>query len=204
MNTKSQQIVWINMENLIAHPMNANVMSAENLRKLRRHIESTGRYEPLVVRKHPIQNDSFELINGHHRKRILEEIGETRAACLVWELSDPEALMLLATINRLGGEDAAGKRVDLIDALSREMELAAEEMAKFLPEQEAALRKILDRDLAGMVAAAPPLGDMDEPFTVFLKNAEKNRLLTALKKQNPDIARALMTWVHEHEESPQT
>ena len=109
-------------------------MSGEVMGKLRRHIERTGRYEPLVVRPHPAIGGAFELINGHHRKEVLESLGYAEAQCLVWDLSDAETLMLLATINRLGGEDAPGKRLGLLESLSEAMAASAAELAKFLPE----------------------------------------------------------------------
>src|SRR3990172_4622860 len=55
----------IALENLVPHPENSNHMSAETLRKLRRHIERTGRYEPLTVRPHPHDRGKFEALNGH-------------------------------------------------------------------------------------------------------------------------------------------
>ena len=40
------KIQEIQTELLVEHPENSNFMSAETARKLRRHIERTGRYEP--------------------------------------------------------------------------------------------------------------------------------------------------------------
>jgi len=37
-------------------------MSAETLRKLRRHIERTRRYEPLTVRPHPSGDGKYEIV----------------------------------------------------------------------------------------------------------------------------------------------
>src|ERR1043165_6360402 len=126
------QIREIEIGRLIAHPKNANVMEPAVRRKLRRHIERTGRYEPLVVRPHPTVAGSLELINGHHRKLVLEELGHATASCVVWQLDDAETLMLLTTVNRLGGEDAAGKRLELIEALSGAIKAGPEELAKWL------------------------------------------------------------------------
>ena len=193
-----QQIVEIEISKLVPHPKNANVMSNAVMAKLRRHIERTGRYEPLVVRRHPTREGCFELINGHHRKEVLESLGRATASCVVWELSDAETLMLLATINRLGGEDAPGKRLELLEAVAVEMEVA--EMAKWVPEDAAVLSAVLKKQEGPVVVAeAPRMGEMMEAFTVFLKHGEKERLVRALRAGRGDLAEALMGWVGERE-----
>ena len=46
----------IPLDLLMAHPENGNLVGAETLRKQRRHVELTGRYEPLIVRLQPRGN----------------------------------------------------------------------------------------------------------------------------------------------------
>ena len=103
------------------------------------------------MRPHPEIADAFQLINGHHRKQILGKLGHTHANCIVWELSDAETLLLLATINRLGGEDAPSKRLDLLDSLAEALARSTTELAMLLPEDEATLDGLLKR------AAAEPI-----------------------------------------------
>jgi ParB-like chromosome segregation protein Spo0J len=191
------QIQQVEIARLIPHPKNANVMAQGTMAKLRRHIEKTGRYEPLIVRPHRTGEGCFELINGHHRKEILEALGHTHAACVVWELDDAETLLLLATVNRLGGEDAPGKRLDLLEAVAAAMEVSSAELARWLPEDEATLVKVLADQEAPRIAEVPELADMPEPFTVFLQAREKKRLLEALGRTASSPAVALMKWVDE-------
>ena len=68
---------------LMPHPENSNLMTAEMLRKLRRHVERTGRYEPLTVRPHPNAEGKYEILNGHNRLRVLRAIGRDSARCVV-------------------------------------------------------------------------------------------------------------------------
>jgi ParB-like chromosome segregation protein Spo0J len=195
------EIQMIELSKLVPHPKNANVMAKTAMAKLKRHIARTGRYEPLVVRRHPRQEGKFEMINGHHRKRVLEELGHTEAACLVWELSDSEALLLLATVNRLSGKDAGGRRAELLEALAGEMGDTAEdgcaiichELAALLPEEEGALRKLL-ADPGPVMAEPAAIAEMPEAFTVFLSCGEKRRLVAALRRTDRDLGRALMMW----------
>lgn len=195
---KDEGIVRIELAKLRAHPKNANVTPPEVMEKLRRHIGRTGRYEPLVVRPHPREAGAYELINGHHRKEILESLGHTDAACVVWELSDAETLLLLATVNRLGGEDAPGKRLELLEALAAETATSARELAKLLPEEEATLSRLLEEAAVAAPAVPPVLGEMPEAFTVFMKSAEKARLVRALQATHADCATALLQWAAEH------
>ena len=65
------KIQEIPVELLVEHPENSNFMNAETAQKLRRHIERTGRYEPLTVRPHPYEEGKFQVINGHNRLRVL-------------------------------------------------------------------------------------------------------------------------------------
>ena len=191
------EIREIELTRLLAHPKNANVMSKSIMAKLRRHIEKTGRYEPLVVRPHPSQPDHFELINGHHRKEILTSLKRTHAACVVWDLDDTETLMLLATVNRLGGEDAPGKRLDLLEALAESLAASPVELAKFLPEEEAVLMKMLAEEHPPEIAQQPPMMEMTEAFTVFLTAGDKKRLVEMLRQTHRDTAKALMIWARE-------
>jgi ParB-like chromosome segregation protein Spo0J len=197
MKTRETVVTQVPLGLLHPHPKNANVMSWKRIKKLRKHIEATGRYEPLVVRRHPRIEGAYELINGHHRKEVLAWLGHTHAECVVWELDDAETLLLLATINRLSGEDAPGKRLELLDALADALQKSVAEMAKLLPEDEETLAKVLGRMGESMrveIAAPPVVEEMPEAFTVFLASGEKKELLQALAKTHAEPAVALMLW----------
>src|SRR4030042_1004922 len=93
----------IGLEKLIAHPANPNRMSTATFGKLVRNIERTGRYEPIVVRPHPARGGYFQIINGHHRCRVLTKLGYETADWVVWDVDDEQGGILLATLNRLCG-----------------------------------------------------------------------------------------------------
>ena len=63
------------LDDLVAHPLNSNVMSEDLQAKLRTHIKRTGRYPFLVVRPHPDEPGKFQVLDGHHRVAILRELG---------------------------------------------------------------------------------------------------------------------------------
>jgi len=128
------------LDDLIPHPLNANVMPEELREKLRAHIKRSGRYPFLVVRPHPEQRGKFEILDGHHRVAILRDLGHTEARCDVWNVDDREAKLLLATLNRLEGQDVPIRRAQLIHELLGGMSL--EDLAGLLPETDKQLEDL--------------------------------------------------------------
>jgi len=115
----SKTIESIQIDRLIANPANPNRLNDVTFRKLLANIKRTGNYEPVIVRPHGDRPGCFEIINGHHRIKVLGQLGHKEADCVVWQVDDDEALVLLATLNRLGGSDNLRKKSELIKRLSR-------------------------------------------------------------------------------------
>src|SRR5690606_28692192 len=118
----------IPLNNLEAHPDNANIMPAALLDKLVAHINETGNYPPIIVR--PIEGDPqahplpgvgprYQILDGHHRVLALQRLGRAEADCDIWNVDDKQAAMLLLTLNRLHGEDDPHKRGSLIARLQQ-------------------------------------------------------------------------------------
>ncbi len=155
MKTKSAKdghgLVWILLDRLVPHPLNANVMSPELKAKLAANIARSRRYPPLIVRR--LADGTYQLLDGHQRADVLRELGEEGAWCVVWDVDDEDTLLLLTTLNRLEGQDIPGKRAALIAELEAHATLA--ELARLLPEDEAELQaalQLLDLDVDGLVA----------------------------------------------------
>ena len=129
----------IPLDDLLPHPLNSNVMPPEFREKLLAHIRRTGRYPYLVVRPHPTDAGKYQVLDGHHRIGVLRELGHTEARCDIWSVDDREAKLLLATLNRLEGQDQPLRRAELLHALLGEW--SAPDLAGLLPETEA---EILD------------------------------------------------------------
>ena len=150
----TQQIQRIPIDKLVAHPGNPNRMSSGTFNKLVRNIERTGRYEPIIVRavcsvprdasSENTQNagciTQYEIINGHHRVKALRQLGFETADCLIWDVDDHEADILLATLNRLGGTDVLDKKLSLLRRLSKKSKAA--EMARLLPQNARQIERL--------------------------------------------------------------
>jgi ParB-like chromosome segregation protein Spo0J len=122
---------------LVPHPLNSNVMSDDLREKLKAHIKRTGRYPFLVVRPF---GEKYQVLDGHHRVAILRDLGHAEARCDVWDVDDREAKLLLATLNRLEGQDQPIKRAQLIHELLGEMGM--EDLAGLLPETDRQLEDL--------------------------------------------------------------
>jgi ParB-like chromosome segregation protein Spo0J len=131
----------ISLNLLLDDPKSSNVCSPDVLEKLSRHITKTGLYPPLVVRPKSKTSKQFILIDGHHRKRILESLGHTEADCVVWNVNEKEARLALATLNTLRGTENITKRAELVRDLAQF--ISVDELATLLPETDVEIADLL-------------------------------------------------------------
>jgi ParB-like chromosome segregation protein Spo0J len=202
-------IELIPLSKLTANPANPNRMSKSNFNKLVAHIERTGRYEPIVVRpqtrriKGPastrIGKAGYEIINGHHRCEALRKLGHQKAQCLVWDVDQAEADLLLATLNRLQGRDEIHKRSELIERLSRLVasprgeEPDSKQLSKLLPESKKQIERLMElcRQKQPLSKPAELTGQLANAVIFFLTDEQKNILDKALAKAVKDLSAGL-------------
>jgi len=137
------KIRHIPLDKLIPHPENPNRMSRANFGKLMRHIKQTECYEPLVVRPHPQKRSYFQIINGHHRCEALKKLGHATAQAVVWNVSDEQTDILLATLNRLRGRDILERKLAILRRLTAKHR--CHELAKLLPQTKGQLERLTGR-----------------------------------------------------------
>ena len=130
----------IPVDRLRAHPLNSNVMPEDLREKLKAHIRSSGRYPFVVVRPHASEAETFEILDGHHRVEVLRELGHADIRCDVWNVDDREAKLLLATLNRLQGQDSPVRRAQLLHELLGELPLS--DLAGLLPETDKQIEEL--------------------------------------------------------------
>lgn len=164
-------IIRIPLDKLLPHPENPNKMSRQNFKKLKTHIKQSHNYEPLIVRKHPEEENYFQIINGHHRADALRQIGETFADCVIWEIDDDQTRILLATLNRLGGKDELSLKAELIRNLSEKF--SSKELSKLLPDTKTEIERLKD------ITKLPAIAD-EKAFLntlIFFLNDEQMKIV---------------------------
>lgn len=131
----------LSLNHLDNDPRNPNICSEETLTKLKANIQRTGLCPPLIVRPHPQKKNRYILIDGHHRKQVLVSLGWKAVECQVWEISDQEAQLALATLNRLRGTDIPQKRAELLNSLTQT--LSPDALAELIPENASQIRDLI-------------------------------------------------------------
>jgi hypothetical protein len=132
--------IMVPIESLEDHELNSNIVPEAVLKKLERNIKRSKWYPPLIVRQLKGEPPR-KLIDGHHRRRILRDLGYTEVEIKPVTCSDREELVLLASLNTLHGTEDPRKRAALIHELSGTIRV--EELALILPEDENQVRDML-------------------------------------------------------------
>ena len=183
--SKSKQLCNIKsiaINKLIAHPDNPNRISRGCFLKLVRNIERTGLYEPLVVRPHRQKAGCYELINGHHRCKALEQLGYKQANCVVWDVDDKQVDIFLTTLNRLSGADLLDKKAAIFKRLTQRMQ--AGELGKLLPQTA----KQIER-LGSLKRPAVPVKtsykDFANPMVFFVSDSQQKIIEEAFSDARP-------------------
>ena len=200
------------LHQLRPHPANSNAMPEPLLDKLTRHIEATGHYPPIIVRPLPADTNPdnptdttprYQIIDGHHRRLALQRLGHDTARCEVWDVDDPQTLVLLATLNRLEGRDDPRARADLLRQLRESHSVA--DLADLLPEPAEQVRHLLDLQPTPPPIAPPPrLDDMPVAVQFFLTPADRKRLFHKLQTLGGPRDAALMRLVDQATNTPST
>ena len=191
----------IPLDQLHAHPANSNVMSAELFRKLVHHIKDSSRYPPVIVRPMPLEaatnaktQDSpieYQILDGHHRVKALRQLGQATARCVIWEINDDEALLLLATLNRLQGDDDPRQRAALVTQLNQRIDV--DRLGKLLPESAERLKSLMNL-LKPLPTLRSPQSLESMPVAVhfFLTSDQRSRLEKRLRQLSGSREEALM------------
>ena len=141
-----------------------NFMGVEMLRKLRRHFERTSIYEPLMVRPHPREKGTFEVVSGHNRLRVLRALKYSTARCIVLNLDDHETRLCLATVNRLSGGEVPERRANLFESSLKNYDV--DDLADLLPDdrkQIEELQRLTNLDLDSTTRRPPVEQDFQVP-----------------------------------------
>lgn len=130
----------LKIEQIKASELNPNLMDDKKLEKLKKLIEKENNYPPLIVNK---RDGEYRLVDGHQRLRVLKELKHTDIKVDVWEVSEEEELMLLATLNKLKGTSIVQKKEKLYKKLSEFLD--KDKIKELSPESEDFFNKLFEQ-----------------------------------------------------------
>ena len=156
--------------------------------KLVDEIKRTGLYPPIIVR--PV-GDRYQILDGHHRVQALRQLGIDHAQAVAWQADDTQALLLLATLNRLSGDDDPRKRSALLAQLTRSIDI--DELSRRLPEDRARIKKLLTLNADPPSPRVPtPVEEMPVCLHFFLLPAQRTAVERRLREAGGPREAALM------------
>lgn len=139
MPKKQDEIVYLPISGIRPNVWNPNEISEKNLQKLRRDIKRTGKVPPLIVR--PVGPGEYEIIDGYHRWKELQELGYSHVPCVIWEVDETEAKLKTVQLNYLRGSPVPIRMANLIHDLNKTMTL--EDLEAALPYDQPELKDSL-------------------------------------------------------------
>ena len=92
---KVEEIELSKISNFPDHPF--KVVDDEKMEEMVKSVKEYGVIIPVIVR--PKENGTYEMISGHRRKRACELAGVKQIRCIVKNLSDDEATILMVDSN---------------------------------------------------------------------------------------------------------
>jgi ParB/RepB/Spo0J family partition protein len=187
----------IQLANLHADPRSANRMAPDRLEKLIENIRHTGKTQPLTVRSHPDEKDHYIIVDGHYRKIALEQLEKTEVSCDVWDITEEAAALLLATLNRLRGEDHPHKRAELFQELL--VQYDQNRLSQLLPENTSEIDELLLLLKTEEMTADKLRRQMEEEarslpvlLNFVLAKSEAEKVEAVLKRFDEDLNLALV------------
>jgi len=93
-----EQVVELSVKDIIDFPKHPFKINNDlNYEELKNSIIDSGVLVPAIVRK--MENGKYQMLSGHRRKKICEEQGIEKIPCIVKNVSDDEAVILMVDSN---------------------------------------------------------------------------------------------------------
>jgi len=97
-NANLEKVIEVNLTDITDFPNHPfKVKDDDEMEKMRQSVEENGVVHPILVR--PTSDGKYELISGHRRKRASELANKDTIPCIVRELSDDEATIIMVDSN---------------------------------------------------------------------------------------------------------
>ena len=113
------QVEKFKLQDLVPNAYNPNIMPEDKLVQLKKIIKTQGYWQFIVVRKHPTQENKYEIIDGEHRWQAMKDEPEFQDPQYVVVVESDDDLSKIQTINfnSLRGEMDSVKVASIIHDL---------------------------------------------------------------------------------------
>ncbi|MFO7801978.1 MAG: ParB/RepB/Spo0J family partition protein [Desulfovermiculus sp.] len=118
-------------------------ISQDGLQELAQSIAEQGLLQPLLIRPHPEQEGSYQLIAGERRWRACRLAGLQAVAALIREISDSEALVIGLVENLQRQDLNPVEEAQAMGRLIRELSISQDELARRLGRSRSAIANCL-------------------------------------------------------------
>ena len=202
---KRETIMEIPLSKILAFPNHPfKIKMDESMSDLVESVKSYGVLSPVIVR--PKGSGEYEMIAGHRRKRASELAGKDSIKCIVQDVTDDEAIILMVDSNLqreqlLPSEKAFAYKMKL-DAMKRQAGRPKENGATVLPHLEGKKSRDILAEQSGesheqirkyirLTYLSPPLLDMVDEGKIAMRPAVE---LSYLTENEQEILLNTMEW----------
>ncbi len=112
-----ENIVWRHVRTLTSNAWNPNYVMTPELRLLERSILKQGWIQPVLITTEGLIIDGFHRVELSRSSEQLRQRYDCEVPCVVFDLEEPEAMMLAVRINRAKGQHAALRMSALVRVL---------------------------------------------------------------------------------------
>lgn len=134
--TNNPQHLTLPIDSLVPNPWNTNVVTPENLEKIKESLNRFGMFRPILLRELP--SGKLQIIGGYHRWTVAKEMGYTEVPAVnLGPIDEKKAKEIGLVDNGRYGEDDTLKLASLLKDLG-----GAENVSLFMPYSDAELDSI--------------------------------------------------------------
>ncbi|MFH1421194.1 MAG: ParB/RepB/Spo0J family partition protein [Planctomycetota bacterium] len=170
------EVKRISLSSIRENKWNPNKMKPALFESLKLNIQKSGYLQPIIVRpvKSKKRNDEkYEIIDGAHRFRAINELGYSDAECLVLNLTTEESKLLTVTMNRLRGEFDYTGLAEVLKSLS----ISDSDIEKYLAFTVKEQKEILSLLEAPVINESAGIGEGSNILVEFLLTLDEEKIV---------------------------